>query len=112
MRKIARIFGTQAATVLPAGNPYERQIVFEYAAHYARRDGEVRLDLDGRVWLVRSAARAGGLSCVACNSTHQEINFWRGFDVFCSRCVSDGDAGNRPAWMGAVARTPKFKPAA
>jgi hypothetical protein len=59
--------GVDAAFVLPAGSPYERQLLAEYVRCLARRRGAVRVRLGGREWLVAWRPSVGG-ACDACGA--------------------------------------------
>jgi hypothetical protein len=78
--------GGDTAFVLPAGNPYERQLLAEYVRCLARRRGTVRVRLGGREWLV--AWRPRGSACDACGA--QTLHLRSEARDWCPHCALEG----------------------
>jgi hypothetical protein len=65
---IAHISFTGGGMFLPARNPYDREVLIEYVAHYAGLGSEVQILVDDQRWLVQPRRGQFALSCVGCGS--------------------------------------------
>ena len=86
MLQIAHIRSENGALLLPAGEPYDRQLVFEEAEARARRYGAVGLKIgsaDGR--LTRSKVDAT-VSCAECLLAIGHITYFIGGRHLCASC--------------------------
>lgn len=87
MFQVARIHFGAGELVLPANDPYDRELVFEEADFYARRYGSVDVEL-GRAQL-RAARSTGepGVACVRCHEPLRAVSFQIGERRFCTHCA-------------------------
>jgi hypothetical protein len=87
MSQIAHIHFGHGSLLLPARDPYDRQVVFEQVEFYARKHGAVALRL-GRVAMrvARSEAESRPV-CMECGETVGPIDYHVGERRFCSSCV-------------------------
>jgi hypothetical protein len=87
MLQMAHIRFDGGALLLPARDPYDREVVFEQAEFYVRRYGTVALQL-GRADL--RAARSESESGLPCSRCHKPVG-WIGYHLrekrFCSHCA-------------------------
>lgn len=87
MTQIATIRYDGGALVIPARDPYERELVFEEADFYARRHGMVGLQLGRNEMRVSRSAAELGLSCGRCGQPLRMVTFQLGERRFCTRCA-------------------------
>lgn len=89
MFQIAKITFDAGALVLPAKDPYDRELVFEQADFYARRHGAVAVQI-GRATI--RAARTGvqrGLMCSSCHEVVRSVSFQLERQVLCTACAKN-----------------------
>jgi hypothetical protein len=87
MPQIAQIRSSDGgALLLPARDAYDRELVFEQAEFYARRNGAVDLQI-GRSEM--RVARSGGWNtpCMRCNHPVGLVNYLVHARRLCSNCV-------------------------
>lgn len=87
MFQVATIHFEAGALLLPANNPYDREVVFEQVDFYARRYGSVDVQL-GRAAM--RAARCGGetgLACARCGEPLRAVLYQLGERRFCTDCA-------------------------
>ena len=89
MNGVARIAAHDGGIVLPLRTPYDRQVLFEHVAHYAKRHGRVRLEFDRKQWSVSHATEHSPL-CVGCNERPDKLAYSYGDRVFCHPCARRG----------------------
>jgi hypothetical protein len=86
MLQIAHIRSENGALLLPAGEPYDRQLVFEEAEARARRYGSVALQIGAAdMRLARSGVDAPG-SCANCLQAIGYITYFVGGRHLCASC--------------------------
>jgi len=73
--------------VLPAGSPYERELLVEHLLSVARRCGAVRVRMDGCDCLHVWQHLAAGARCVGCGVAPRGLHARRGAHVWCARCA-------------------------
>lgn len=56
--------------LLPAGTPYERQILRDYALNLVRVKENVRIEVDRKTWMLE---RSSGERAVPCHACKQEV---------------------------------------
>jgi hypothetical protein len=87
MLQTAQIRFNGGALLLPARDPYDREVVFEEAEFYVRRHGSVALQI-GRAWLrVARSESESGLPCSHCHRAVGWVGYHRGERRFCSHCI-------------------------
>jgi hypothetical protein len=85
MRLIAHITYPGGALVLPAHDPYDRQLVLQQAEACARRYGAVGLEVGGKqVRIHRTVADA---ACDLCSRPCAALSFAMDGGRLCTRCV-------------------------
>jgi hypothetical protein len=87
MNDIARIQFDHGALVMPARSGYDRELVFEQAEFYARRHGQVRLELDRREMLVSVVTGLATGPCSACGQREAALSFVVGRRRLCRHCI-------------------------
>jgi hypothetical protein len=72
--------------MVPARTPYDRETLFEHAAMYTKRHGQVRLELNRKEWIVRLL---GGeiQNCVSCQRRLDYLCYALGERTLCSQCA-------------------------
>src|SRR5262245_15135373 len=87
MFQVAKISFDAGALVLPAKDPYDRELVFEQADFYARRHGSVALQIGrAEIWAARSASEPG-LVCAHCHQPLRTVRFELDEQLFCTPCA-------------------------
>jgi len=99
MSHVATIHLDAGVLRLPANDPYERELVFEQADFYARRQGAVRVQLDGGKIRAARATGAAGLRCACCQHPLRAVSFQVAERLFCVQCAKR-DAGRRVHAVG------------
>jgi hypothetical protein len=86
MTQIAQIRSDGGALLLPARDAYDREIVFEQAEFYARRDGAVDLQIGHSAMRV---ARSGGWDtpCMHCHRPVGMVSYLFHTRRLCTNCV-------------------------
>lgn len=84
MNGVARIMFSDGALVMPARSRYDRELVFEQAEFYARRHGQVRLELGRRQLVIRPQA---GTPCSQCGSPDGLLVYSAGDALLCRYCA-------------------------
>lgn len=87
MFQVATIRFEAGALLLPANDPYDREVVFEQADFYARRHGSIDIQI-GRAQM-RAACASGrvGQTCAGCEEPLRAVIFQVGERKFCTHCV-------------------------
>lgn len=85
MFQVAKISFDAGALLLPANDPYDREVVFEQADFYARRHGSVAVQIGGAFMRVRSGG--SGDVCVRCHEGLRSVSFEVGARHFCAQCA-------------------------
>ena len=86
MGNVARLFVEAGTLTLDADVPYDRQLVFEYADRYARRQGSIEMDLDGVQWTV-SASVPRAPRCTNCGRRVHSLSYSDQRHSLCPRCA-------------------------
>jgi hypothetical protein len=87
MNSVARIDFRGGSLVMPARSRYDRELVFEQAEFYARRDGATKLELDRRHMLVSVVHNGGTRACSRCGEQERQLAFVDGATMLCRRCA-------------------------
>ncbi|MDX2170428.1 MAG: hypothetical protein SF182_25375 [Deltaproteobacteria bacterium] len=78
-----------AALVLPAGTPYERELVAEHLHGVARRRGAVRMRLGAQHWLLVWSRQSCASRCAACGGRQRGLCVRLAARDCCARCALD-----------------------
>ncbi len=62
----AQVTFAHGGLVLPAGTPYDRQLVRDHIVNTARRAGGARIVVAGDTWVVESPGQEAGRDCKNC----------------------------------------------
>jgi hypothetical protein len=87
MHGVARIRFCDGALVMPARSGYDRELLFEEAEFYARRHGQVTLELDDRAMSITVIKGSTGRSCSACGARAARLAFTLGGRLLCRLCA-------------------------
>jgi hypothetical protein len=87
MNSVARISYRGGALVMPARSLYDRELVFEQAEFYARRDGATRLELDRKEVVISVVRDGAARSCSRCGASERQLAFVAGGDTLCRHCA-------------------------
>jgi hypothetical protein len=87
MNGIARISFSGGERLMPAGNGYDRELVFDEAECCARRHGQARLELRRTAMLVSVSLSDSGGPCARCGKAVDRITFALGDRTLCRRCA-------------------------
>ncbi len=92
MRGIAHISFAGGGLVLPAANPYDREILFDHIAHRTRSKGAVRVTVDDSSWSVRYNDGSLAPFCAACGRALEAACYsnFSGGAAYCIRCAFGG----------------------
>ena len=95
MRGIAHISFAGGGVFLPAGNPYDREVLVEHVAERARSKGEILVALDDRYWSVCRNDAELGTCCSACGHSLESICYAASNDqmAYCVKCAFNGGVG-------------------
>lgn len=85
--QIAQIEFNGGALLLPARDPYDREVVFEQAEFYARRHGAVGLRMGHAVMRVSRSTAESVPACTHCGHPVGWIGYQLREQRFCSHCV-------------------------
>jgi hypothetical protein len=86
MRGIARIVFQHGGLILPSKTPYDRQLVLEHVAQYAKRHGLVRLSINRAEWTV-AVADVHTDACAVCREQADNLVYTRGGRRLCHPCA-------------------------
>jgi len=86
MASVARLFVRGGNFMFNAEMPYDQQLLFEYADHYARQEGSIQLELDGVHWTVNASPRRSP-RCSACGRRVSALIYSASRCLFCPRCA-------------------------
>ncbi len=86
MTNVARLFTQGGILTYDADVPYDRQLLFEDANQYAKRQGSIRLDLDGVHWTVR-ASMVRSPRCTHCGGRVPALSYTDRRRLLCPRCA-------------------------
>jgi len=110
MPNVAHLRYEGGAIIMPAQNPYDREMLLQEAEHCARLHGAVRVQVGAEEMKVMSVASE--LWCDACDEVVGALSCWIGGRRLCVRCVrrrfhcartsDDGKADDRPVEQAAV----------
>jgi hypothetical protein len=99
MFQIAKISFDAGTLLLPANDPYDREVVFEQADFYARRHGAVAVQIgSARIRAARSSEP--GIICARCREPLRSVTFQVGESRFCTPCTKH--AAGRAAELGSA----------
>ena len=87
MFQVAKIHFHTGALLLPANNPYDREVVFEEADFYARRYGSVDVELGRSAMHAARCNGDAGLACAHCHEPLRAVSFRVGERRFCTDCA-------------------------
>lgn len=93
MESVARIAFDRGALYLAASTPYERELVLEHIACYARRCRRAHLLLDRRDWLVTAPARSLSVKCQRCHEEARWLAYTVGTRTLCQSCAREDIKG-------------------
>lgn len=86
MSGIARISFQGGGLIIPSKTPYERQLLFEHVAQYAKRHGRVRVELDRQRWTV-TAVDDRSQVCEICNQRPDNLSYVSQARSLCHPCA-------------------------
>lgn len=86
MKGIAHITFRQGGLILPASTPYDRQLLFEHVAQYAKQHGRIGLGLDRRQWIVAQVEDTPQ-ACATCNQQIHNVAYTRSGHTLCHPCA-------------------------
>ena len=87
MFQIAKISFDAGALVLPATDPYDREVVFEQADFYARRHGSVAVHIGRATIRAARASAQCGLVCSRCHDGLHSVSFQVDDRLLCTPCA-------------------------
>ena len=87
MNSVARISYRGGALVMPARSLYDRELVFEQAEFYARRDGAAKLELNRKEVVVSVVRDSAGRACSRCGAAERQLTFVAGGHTLCRHCA-------------------------
>lgn len=87
MHSVARISYRGGALVMPARSLYDRQLVFEQAEFYARRDGATKLELNHKEVVVSVVDAGSARACSRCGAPERQLTFVAGGHILCRQCA-------------------------
>jgi len=87
MGQVAHIRYDGGALLLPAQNPYDRELVFEEAESCARRHGTVDVQFGRKEMWVRSAALDARDPCEECREPVGLLSFLVDHHHLCAHCA-------------------------
>ncbi len=107
---IAQLTADRCNLLLPVRTAYERQLVLEHIVHLVHLKREVRVVMEGRVWLV-AAGQAG--SCARCERPlgHVEARESAHAAPLCSDCAFSG-SGAMPLHRKVIRRAAAYRSSA
>ena len=89
MNNVAHISFAGGGLLLPARDPYERELLVEHVVDRARRMGAVRVVVHGRAWNVKLTSDGFTCGCARCSRALEAT--WcataPGGDPYCVRCA-------------------------
>lgn len=87
MSGIAFVFHQSGVLMLPAMRPYDPEVLFEEIAWYAKRDHEVRFELNAHHWLVLMNEHEPPGTCAVCDRRLTRLTYVNDErDAFCAPC--------------------------
>jgi hypothetical protein len=86
MKGVARISFPGGGLLVPAKTPYEREVLFEHVHEYTKRHGQVRVELNGRAWLVRLHTDPA-VPCTGCSQLLENLSYSLPDRTWCPACV-------------------------
>lgn len=92
MSQVAHIRFDGGALMLPAQDPYDREVVFEEAEFCARRHGSVGMQLGRRQILVSAAPAEARKACEVCRHPVGLMSFVVDRRRLCSHCAKERTA--------------------
>lgn len=87
MGQVAHIRYDGGAVLLPAQDPYEREVVFEEAEFCARRHGTVGVQVGQKQMRVSPSAADGRRPCYACRQPMGMLTFLVDRRPYCAHCA-------------------------
>jgi hypothetical protein len=87
MMQMATIRFDGGALLLPARDPYEREVVFEQADFYARRHGSVGVRLGRSEFRVARSLTAGVGACFRCHQPLRTVRVEMDGRRICTNCA-------------------------
>jgi len=89
MRNVAHLSFRGGGFIIPVRTPYDRQLLFEHLAQYAKRHGRIFVELNGERWTI-TVADAQTPLCARCNQQPDNLSY-RSRDVsLCHPCARGG----------------------
>jgi len=89
MQPMARIAIDGGALYLAASTPYERELMLEHIAQYARRHRQARLELDRHHWLITTPTASPAVVCQRCNEPPRWLAYTEGRRTLCQACARE-----------------------
>jgi hypothetical protein len=86
MLQIAHIRSENGALLLPAGEPYDRELVFEEAEFRARRHGTVGLQIGAADMRLARSDTEAPVSCAECLQAIGHITYFVDGRSLCASC--------------------------
>lgn len=87
MNSVARISYRGGALVMPARSLYDRELVFEQAEFYARRDGAAKLELNRQEVVVSVVNEGRERACTRCGAKERQLAFVSSGHTLCRHCA-------------------------
>ena len=87
MAQVAHIRYEGGALLLPAQDPYEREVVFQEAEFCARRHGSVGVQLGRREVRISMCTADARRRCASCRNFVGAMSFVVDRHLFCSHCA-------------------------
>lgn len=87
MSHIAQIRSDGGSLLLPARDAYEREVVFEQAEFYARREGTVNLQIDNSELRVSRSGQREDTPCARCHRPLGLVSYLIGARRLCTHCI-------------------------
>ncbi len=86
MKGVARIAFPGGALFIPVKTPYERELLFEHVALYAKRHGRVRVELNRKECVV-SVSLEPVQRCSLCQRRLDSLTYALGGRSLCGQCA-------------------------
>ena len=84
---------------LPSDSPYEIEILLDHVDWYAKRHGQVLLEIDRYEWIVRAPRDETPEACSVCHTRLTSLTFVNGSRVrLCTSCARKEVAAKAIRW--------------
>jgi hypothetical protein len=87
MFQVAKIRFDAGALLLPANDPYDREVVFEEADFYARKHGSVDVQIGRSEMRAECGGGSHGVVCAQCHEVLRAVSFAYGARRYCTHCM-------------------------